>query len=354
MTKNHNYYLDLAFQLAERNLGQTGLNPSVGCLIVKNDTIISQGVTSINGRPHSEFNALKKQKNFSGSTMYTTLEPCTHYGKTPPCTDIIIKKKLKKVIYGFEDPDTRTFKKAKKILNKRGIKTYLIKSKKYKDFYKSYFINRKFKIPFVSAKIAISKDYYTINRKGKWISNTKSRNVAHLLRSRFDLIISTSRSINSDNSLLNCRINGLNNYKPDLFIIDLKLNLKKKLLLNKIISKRKTYIITKKVNIKKVFAYKKIGYKIIFIDALTNKNDFKNLLKKIYIMGYSRVLVESGLTFLTSLIKGNFINVLYMFKSNINLKDKGKNNISSSYLKKLLFKPVPINLNNDRLLKKDF
>ena len=93
MKKNHNYYLNLAFKQAETNLGRTKLNPSVGCVVVKNGEILSSATTSINGRPHSEFNALHKLKNCSGAFLYTTLEPCTHYGKTPPCTNIIIKKK---------------------------------------------------------------------------------------------------------------------------------------------------------------------------------------------------------------------------------------------------------------------
>ena len=147
MIKNHNFYLNLAFQLAEKNLGHTKLNPSVGCVIVKNDTVISSGVTSMNGRPHSEFNALKNLKNCSGATLYTTLEPCTHYGKTPPCVDIIVRKKIKNVFYAFEDPDIRTFKKAKRILKNKGVKCKLIKSKDYSRFYKSYYINKKKEIP---------------------------------------------------------------------------------------------------------------------------------------------------------------------------------------------------------------
>ena len=93
MTINHNYYLDLAFQIAEINLGKTKLNPSVGTVIVKDGAVISSGVTSQYGRPHAEFNALNNLKNCSGASLYTTLEPCTHYGKTHPCTNIIIKKK---------------------------------------------------------------------------------------------------------------------------------------------------------------------------------------------------------------------------------------------------------------------
>ena len=106
------------------------------------------------------------------------------FGKTPPCTNIIIKKKIRNVYYALEDPDIRTYKKAKKILNKKGIKSQLVKSKNYNKFYKSYIINKKLNIPFISAKLALSKDYFTINNKGKWITNNSSRKITHLIRSQ--------------------------------------------------------------------------------------------------------------------------------------------------------------------------
>ena len=154
----------------------------------------------------------------------------------------------------------------------------------------------------------------------------------------FNGIISTSKSINFDNSLLNCRIEGLNNYKPDLFIIDLNLKLKKNLLLNKILKKRKTYLITYKKNIKKVQSYKKKGYRIIFISSLVKKNDFNLLFKKIYKMGYSRVLVETGLNFLNTLIKNRLINDLYIFNSNYKLKKKRGKQCSIKVTKKYSIK----------------
>ena len=354
MTTNHNYYIDLAFQIAEINLGQTRLNPSVGTVVVKNNTVISSAVTSYNGRPHSEFKALNNLKDCKGANLYVTLEPCTHYGETPPCTNIIIKKKIKNVFYAFEDPDIRTFKKAKKFLNQKGIKAKLIHTKKYRRFYQSYFINKKLSIPFITAKIAISKDYLTINKKKRWITNEISRNIVHLLRSKHDCILSTSKTINNDDSLLNCRINGLNNNKPDLFIVDLKLKLKKKLSLNKYLKNRKTFLITSKNNFSKTLEYKKKGYKIIFIDELKDKDDFNLLYKKIYRMGYSRMLIETGLTFLNNLIKNKMIHDLYIFKSNKTLGKKGKNNNTANYLKKVHPKLLTINLNNDSLLKKEF
>ena len=354
MTKNHNYYLNLAYQLAEKNLGKTGLNPSVGAIVVKDDSIISSGVTSLKGRPHAEFNALSRIKNCAGASLYTSLEPCTHYGKTPPCTKIISKKKIKKVYFGSYDPDIRSYKKAKSILRKKGIYVKRIKSKNYKNFYKSYFINKKLNIPFVSAKIALSHDFLSINKKKKWITNETSRKIAHLLRSRYDCILSTSKTINLDNSLLNCRIDGLDKFKPDLFIIDLNLKLKKNLLLNKIINKRKTYIVTNKSNLKRVSIYKRKGYKFVFVNTLKDQKDFILLYKKIYKLGYSRILFETGLIFLNTVIKNKLINSLYLFKSNKNLRKIGKNNISPNFLKKIKFKPILINLNNDKLFIKEF
>jgi len=355
MTTKHKYFLNLAFQIAEKNLGKTRLNPTVGAIVVKNNSIISSGTTSINGRPHAEFNALSKSKNLLGADLYTTLEPCTHYGLSPPCVNLIIKKKIKNVYYAFEDPDLRTFKKAKIILEKNNIKTKLIKVKNFENFYSSYFFNKKFKQPFITGKIAISKDYYTVNKKSKWITNERSRKITHLLRSKHDCIFSTSKSINKDNSLLNCRIEGFNNSKPDLFIIDLNLKLKKNLLLNSIINKRRTFLITKNKNKNKTNLFKKKGFKIMFVDSLVSKNDFRKMFHYVYKLGYSRIFFETGLTFLNSLIKYRLLNNLYIFQNKESLKKSGYNNNSFEYLKKFkLKKKINVELNDDSLYKIEF
>ena len=355
MTTNHKFYLDLAFEIAKINLGKTKLNPSVGTIIVKNNSIISSGLTSLNGRPHAEFNALKNNQKFDDADLYTTLEPCTHYGLTPPCVNTIAKKKIKNVYYSYVDPDLRTFKKAKKVLLKNKIKAKLIVSQKFKNFYNSYYFNKKFNLPFISAKIAISKDYFTINKKSKWITNKRSQKITHLLRSQNDCIISTSKSINKDNSLLNCRIDGLNNFKPDLFIIDLKLKLKKNLSINTLTNKRKTFLITNKKNSEKVVFFKKKGFKIIYIEPLKTKNDFKLMFKRIYKLGYCRAFFETGLTFLNSLLNSKLVNNLYVLQSDMLLRKNGLNNSTAKYLKKIkLNKKIRINLNNDSLYQKEF
>ena len=350
MKTRHNFFSNLAFNLAEIHLGKTNTNPSVGCVVVKNDSVISSGVTSISGRPHAEFNALNKNINFKNSEIYLTLEPCTHFGKTPPCIDLIKRKNIKKVYYCYDDPDLRTFKKAKKILKKKITKLKI--SSKNSDFYKGYYLNKKKNIPLIDAKIAISKDFYTISRKSKWITNYMSRKVGHLLRSKYNCIISTSKTVNKDNSLLNCRINGLNNYKPDLIIIDRKLKLKKKLALFNITKKRNTYIVTSSTNDQKISYFKKKKIKIIRIKKLDSKNDFKKLFKKIFLIGKRRILIETGLVFLNKLIKFNLIDDLYVFEAGKSLRKYGFNKIKLNNLRNYASKnQLKVNLKEDKLFK---
>ena len=350
MKTSHNFFSNLAFNLAERHIGNTRTNPSVGCIVVKNESVISSGVTSINGRPHAEFNALNKNINFKDSIMYLTLEPCTHYGKTPPCVDLIKRKKIKKVYYCCNDPDSRTYKKAKKILKKKLTKINI--SSKNKDFYQSYYLNKKKNIPLIDAKIAFSKDNFTINRSSKWITNVKSRITAHLIRSKYDSIISTSKSINKDNSLLNCRIDGLNDKKPDLIIIDRYLRLKNKLKLFDISKKRKTYIVTTSRNDKKISFFKSKKFKIIQLANLQDKKDFNRLFQILFQIGKRRLLIESGLIFLNKVMDFKLVNNLYIFKSHNQLKKNGFNNTKFRHLKKLSNKnKLRINLNNENLFK---
>ena len=210
-------------------------------------------------------------------------------------------------------------------------------------------------MPLISAKIAISKDYYSINKKSKWITNKNSQKITHLLRSKNDCIFSTSATINKDNALLNCRIDGLNNLKPDLFIIDLNLKLKKNLSIINITRKRKIFLITAVNNDKKINFFKKKGFKIILVNSFSSKDDFKKMFQYIYQLGYCRTFFETGLTFLNVLLKYKLLNILYVFQSNIMLKKNGLNNSTPYYLKKIkLNKKIKINLINDTLYKKKF
>ena len=348
----NSFFLSLAFEQAKKNLGSTKENPSVGCIVEKNDSVLSSGYTSFNGRPHAEFNALNKKKISRDSNLYITLEPCSHYGLTPPCTNIIINKKIKKVFYSINDIDDRSSNKSQKILKKHNIKVKSnILKKVGKEFYRSYFSMRSNSLPVVDAKLAVSKDFYTKNRKKKWITNYFSRRRAHLLRSQYDCILTTSKTLNEDNPLLNCRIEGLEKKSPSICIIDRKFKIKRKINLLKI--KRKVYLFTSVTDKKKERFFINKGFKIIKVKSMKNSPNYSKIFQKLSKLGFSRILVESGPNFLTFLIKNKFLSSLYLFKSKETL---GKNGLIL-FKKKLINifkysqKEINVNLFNDKLYK---
>ena len=348
-------YIELAYEQALINLGSTKTNPSVGCVVVKNNAVISSGRTSMYGRPHAEANALKKKLSYKDSVLYVTLEPCSHYGQTPPCVKNIINKKIKKVIFSINDKDPRSknlafkkFKKAKMIVKKNILKKYA------EQFYTSYFLQSSKLIPLIDAKLAISKDYLTINKKAKWITNNKSRKVGNFLRSKYDCILSTSKSINHDNSQLDCRIEGLEQKSPSVVIIDRFFRIKKNLKIFKN-KKRGIFIFTCTNNNIKENYFKKIGVKIIKLKKIDNLYDDVSqvyfLLKQ---LGFSRILIESGIKYISEVLHHNLIKNFYLFKTSFKLENNGKNNIKKHLIRKLkktLKNKVKINLNGDSLYK---
>ena len=349
----NSYFLSLAFEQAKINLGSTKDNPSVGCIIERNGSVISSGRTSINGRPHAEFNALKKKYNFKKANLYVTLEPCSHYGKTAPCTKIIKEKGISKVYFSLFDSDSRSKKKSKEILQKNKI---LVKDSILKDygqkFYESYYLQHSPHLPLIDGKIAISKDYLTKNIKKKWITHIESRRRSQYIRSTYNCIISTSKSINEDNSMLDCRLSGLEKRSPDLIILDRMLKIKKKLKLYKSIKNRKIILCTSSNNKNKISYLKSKGIKFIKINSLKNRDDFSELFFLLKKKGYSRIFVEAGLTFINFLIKNKFLKNIYIFKSNKNLKRNGINYSSPNIIKKIYLQNlVKVNLFGDKLYK---
>jgi len=334
------YFMSIAMNLARSRNGLTGLNPSVGCLIVKNNNILSFGQTGFNGRPHAEFEAIKncKKKDLKGSSIYITMEPCTHYGKTPPCTSLIIKSKIKEVIYSISDSDKRTSNKAypllklKKIIVSKG----LLKSDA-KKIYKNYFLHKKNKKPYVVAKIACSNDYF-ISSRNKFITNQYSRNVSHLLRYNFDSILVSSKTANSDNSKLSCRINGLEKHSPRRLIIDKDLKINKDSPIINDDNKNNTIIFHSSSDKKKINQLKSKGIKLNHTDLDdNNKINLKKVFSKAYNIGIGSIIIEGGKTLTNSLLRDKLINEFYLFKSKKNLGKSGRNNISDFKKKITIF-----------------
>ncbi len=348
-------YMKIAFNKAFEHLGSTKNNPSVGCVVVKNNSVVSTGKTSLNGRPHAEFIALNKKINFKNAKLYVTLEPCVHYGLTPPCVNIIKKKGIKEVNFSTYDPDKRTFKKAKYLLNKSKIKVKVgLMHQESLNFYNSYFLSKeKYSLPYTDIKIAISKDYFTINKKGKWITNEASRIRGHYLRSKYDCILSTYKSVNNDNSLLNCRIRGMEHLSPSRVIIDKSLKINKNLKILSTSNKIKTFVVTCKDNKKKEKFLKSKKIKIIKLKYNQNLISYEKILMELKKRGFSRILCESGSFTAANLLKNNLVNNVYVFMSQKRLGKNGKNSFKKqiSHLKMSKRNEIKTNLFGDKLFR---
>ena len=312
------FFMKLAINLARSRKGLTGDNPSVGCVIVKNNNIISIGQTGINGRPHAETNAIKNAfQNLSGAKMYVTLEPCNHYGKTPPCTKNIIKSGIKEVIYSIDDIDKKVKGKTIKILsrNKIFVKRGLLEEE-VKDLYDSYRINRYYKVPFVTGKIAISKNKLIYSKDIKKITGTISDKLTHYLRFKNDAILVTSQTLNIDNPKLSCRLKGYESFSPKRVILDSKLKINLNSYIFNSIKKNNTIIFYNSLNKSKLKVLRKKGANLVRskLNSLNNFN-LKQILHKLFALGVRNLLVEGGDKITKNMLKERLFNQFYLFQS---------------------------------------
>ena len=330
------FFMELALRQASKVLGNTKDNPAVGCVISKNNNIIALGNTSINGRPHAEINAINfSKKDLSKSDIYITLEPCSNYGLTKPCVKTIIKKKFKRVYFSVKDPDVRSFNKSEKKFKKNKIKVFKsILKKEINFFYRSYIKFKIKKLPFVTSKVAISKDFYTIHNGGNWITNDFSRGRVHLIRSQHDCIITSYKTVIKDNPMYTCRISGLLDRTPARIILDSKLSIPTHSTILKQASKYPTYVFYNKINIRKLKVLKKMKVNLCRIKLNRDKKiNLVESLRKAKQLGFSRILLESGLKLTESFLKEKLIDDFKLFISHKKLKKNGSASMKKCFNK---------------------
>ena len=311
-------YMRLALDLARARKGLTGDNPSVGCVIVKKNQIISIGQTGYNGRPHAETNAINNAfQSISGSEMYVSLEPCNHYGKTSPCTNRIIKSGINKVYYCIDDIDQKVKGKSFKILKDKNIHVKRgILEKNAIDLYNSYKVNRKNKLPYVIGKIAISKNKLIYSKGTKRITDKYSDKLTHYLRYKNDAIMISSKTLNIDNPKLNCRLKGLENFSPRRIILDKLLTIKLNSYIIKSSKKENTIIFHNSTNFLKIKSLKKRGLYLIKLSFDKKGHfDLKKILKRLFKLGIRNLLVEVGDNLTKKFLEKRLFNEFYLFRS---------------------------------------
>ena len=311
-------YLKEAFNLAEKARGKTSPNPFVGAIIVKNAKIIGKGYTQPAGKDHAEIQALKQAgKDAEDSTMYVTLEPCVHFGKTPPCTDAIIKAKIKKVVIGAKDPNPLVNGKGIEKLKSAGIEVISDampeKFKKQNEAYITYITQKR---PFIIVKAAISLDGKMAKENGnsRWISCEKSRKTVHKIRNEVDAILSTVNTVSTDNPKFTVRYNIKNPKHPIRIILDSHLNINPDSYVIQSADKIRTILVTSHEPRSERMDF--LHSKNVKIWQVNGENGFLNLhqiMDECYTNGIAQIMVEAGPTLITNLFKKKLVDKILLF-----------------------------------------
>ncbi|KRA04979.1 bifunctional diaminohydroxyphosphoribosylaminopyrimidine deaminase/5-amino-6-(5-phosphoribosylamino)uracil reductase RibD [Rhizobium sp. Root564] len=222
-------FMARAIEVSRQNTGFTDTNPSVGCVLVKDGVIVAEAVTSVGGRPHAERNALDLAGEAArGATAYVTLEPCAHWGKTPPCANALAHHGIARVVVAVDDPDERVSGRGYQVLRDAGIEVQTGVLRREGERALSAYLTRKIKKrPHVILKLAVSADGM-IGRKGAGqvaITGSEARRSVHELRARCDGILVGIGTAVADDPELNVRISGMEQYSPIRFVLDRRLEL---------------------------------------------------------------------------------------------------------------------------------
>lgn len=309
--------LQMAYSLAEKAKGWASPNPYVGAVIEKRGIIVGYGYHEKPGKPHAELVALQKAGALSrNSTAYITLEPCVHWGRTPPCVESLLEARPKRVVISAFDPNPLVFKKGIKRMRQAGIEVSAglleEKNNRLNEIYLKY-ITRK--LPFVAAKAAISLDgkIATKNFDSHWISSPATREYIHLLRGEYDAIMVGITTLIKDDPLLTVRHRNWKGKNITRIILDSRLRIPLNAKIISTLSQGKIMVFTlNKASRKKAEALKKKGVDVVFLPVSSSKVDLKEVLAWLGRNQIASVLVEGGSLLLTSMLEQKLADKIFL------------------------------------------
>ena len=299
----HEIFLKRAIDLARKGKYLTKPNPMVGCVIVKDSEVIAEGYHMKYGSNHAEINALEdlnKNNNISEAefrqlTLYCTLEPCCHHGKTGPCTDAIIKSGIKKVVIGIKDPNPKVSGSGIKQLEDNGIEVLSgFFEEELIELNKHFFFKNTYNRPYIAVKIASSADGMSHRKDNTftWITSEQSRDDVQIVRAGFDAILTGGNTLRNDNPRMNARV-------------DFEVNQPQKILLT-------SQEINKESN------FFKSG------DVIINRSsDLNKVITELSNTEINSILVEAGPNLVNAFLDNYLVDEIIIYKSNITLGDEG-------------------------------
>jgi diaminohydroxyphosphoribosylaminopyrimidine deaminase/5-amino-6-(5-phosphoribosylamino)uracil reductase len=311
-------YMKVAIAQARKAVGKVSPNPMVGAVVVKKGEILGRGYHHQAGSPHAEINALRKAgKKTKNADLYVNLEPCCHYGRTPPCVNAIIDSGVKKVIIGIRDPNPLVSGKGISRLNAAGIITHVgvleEECTALNEIYIKYITK---KIPFTILKIAATLDGRIATRSGdsRGITGQQSLRVVHALRSQSDAIMAGIGTVQADNPLLTTRLHGKRGKDPIRVIVDSSLKVSPRAKVFNPHSQAGVIIATtKNASERKKKQLDKAGAKVLTIDSENGRVGLKKLMIALGKLEISSLLIEGGTRLATAALEDGIVDKIVFF-----------------------------------------
>ncbi len=297
---SYEYYMSIALGLAKKGEGAVNPNPLVGAVVVKNGEIVGKGYHKFYGGPHAEVYALEEAgEKALGADIYVSLEPCSHYGKTPPCVEAIIKAGIKRVIISMEDPNPLVAGRGINFLREKGVEVITgvleNEAKKLNEIFIKY-ITRK--IPFVILKTAMTIDgkISTYTGESKWISGEESREYVHKIRNKVMGIMVGIGTVIADDPLLTTRLKEGSGKSPKAIIVDSKLRIPMESKILETLNEREVIIAcTEGFDNEKKYILEEKGVRVIITPKdKNNKVDLSHLINELGKLGIDSILLEGG------------------------------------------------------------
>jgi diaminohydroxyphosphoribosylaminopyrimidine deaminase/5-amino-6-(5-phosphoribosylamino)uracil reductase len=328
-SNSDHHFMRVALNLGARGLGQVWPNPSVGCVIVdQNSHIIGRGHTAKGGRPHGEVQALSHARSLGfdvrGATVYVTLEPCAHHGQTPPCAEALAEAGVARVVIASLDPDERVSGKGIAILEAANIEVNVGLLKEKSDFQHAAFFSKCRKsLPLITVKFATSSDGKIADKNGysKWITCPASRMMGHRYRAMNDAIMVGVETVLKDDPDLTCRISGLEDRSPVRIILDSSLRTPLQSKLMQSAHKTPLWLLTVNIDQKTHEKFQSLGAKIIVVapeknqEENTQRVNIKKAMELLSDFGITSILSEGGSSVNSSLMDAGLMARVICFKA---------------------------------------
>ncbi|MBL1436427.1 MAG: bifunctional diaminohydroxyphosphoribosylaminopyrimidine deaminase/5-amino-6-(5-phosphoribosylamino)uracil reductase RibD [Rhodobacteraceae bacterium] len=321
---NDRRWMQLALTLGARGLGQVAPNPAVGCVIVKDGRVLGRGWTQPSGRPHAETVALAQAGDARGATVFVTLEPCAHEGKTPPCANALIKAGITRLVCPIADPDTRVSGKGFAMLRAAGITVEIgLMEPEARAANAGFLLTKEQNRPFITLKLAASLDgrIATATGESRWITGPASRRYVHHLRATHDAVMIGRGTAEADNPMLDIRDLGLAHANPVRIVLDSQLTLSPSGRLAQTAPKIPLWI-CHAPSASGADNWSQTGVTLVETPASPNGLNLRKLLQTLAAKGLTRILVEGGGQLAASLIEANLVDRLEVFHAGLLLGAK--------------------------------